>query len=125
MSAGCHILIVDDSPTDRGLLVDLLSRRGWRVSEARNADEALHLARTLRPEAVLMDVVMPGSSGFEATRRLRAEPSTRDIPVILCTCKNPPSDRVWGSRQGARGHLGKPIRESELLAVLTRVLPHA
>jgi twitching motility two-component system response regulator PilH len=110
------ILVVDDSPTERFLLADLLSRRGYEVITAASAEEALIKVRTERPMLVVMDVVMPGTSGFQATRAITRDPATQSIPVILCTSKGAESDRIWGLRQGARDYLVKPIDPEELLA---------
>ena len=116
------VLVVDDSATERYFLTDLLSRNGWQVVTAQDGDEALDKTRAERPAVVLMDVVMPGVNGFQATRALARDPGTRDIPVILCTSKGTDTDKIWGMRQGARGYLVKPIRPDELLAKLAEVL---
>jgi twitching motility two-component system response regulator PilH len=109
------ILIVDDSPTERLFLSELLSRHGYKVATADGADEARAQLATDRPDLILMDVVMPGTSGFHLTRQLVREPATQDIPIIICTSKNQPTDRIWGVRQGARDYLTKPIDAAELL----------
>ncbi|MFT3802241.1 MAG: response regulator [Burkholderiaceae bacterium] len=110
------ILIVDDSPTERFFLADLLVKRGYSVITAENGDEAVEKARAERPVLIVLDVVMPGLSGFQVTRSLNRDPSTQDIPVILCTSKSNETDRIWGLRQGARGYVTKPIKPDELLA---------
>ncbi len=111
-----NVLIVDDSPTDRQYLMDILSKSGYQVSAAQSAEEALDKVRQLRPDLVLMDVVMPGQNGFQATRTLSRDNATRDIPVIICTTKGQDTDRVWGMRQGARDYIVKPIAAADLLA---------
>jgi twitching motility two-component system response regulator PilH len=110
------ILIVDDSPTERFFLADLLAKRGYVVVTAESGAEALLLIRTERPSLVVMDVVMPGASGFQVTRLMSRDPETQAIPVILCTSKGAETDRIWGLRQGARCYLTKPIDAEELLA---------
>ena len=110
------ILIVDDSPTERFFLTDLLVKRGYTVETAENGAEALEKIRTERPSLVVMDVVMPGASGFQVTRLMTRDPETQAIPVILCTSKGAETDRIWGLRQGARGYLTKPVDAEELLA---------
>jgi twitching motility two-component system response regulator PilH len=110
------ILVVDDSPTERFVLFQLLSKRGYEVIEASNGEEALAKARIEKPSLVLMDVVMPGTSGYQATRALSRDPDTQSIPVIMCTSKGAETDQVWGLRQGARAYLVKPIDPEELLA---------
>jgi twitching motility two-component system response regulator PilH len=115
-AAGRKILIVDDSPTERYFLADLLSKRGYVVVTAENGEEALAKVRSEKPSLVVMDVVMPGTSGFQATRAIARDPATSGIPVILCTSKGAESDKIWGLRQGAREYVIKPVDPEELLA---------
>ena len=110
------ILIVDDSATERFFLADLLSRRGYTVVTAESGEEALNKVRQEKPSLVVMDVVMPGTSGYQATRAMARDPATHNIPVILCTGKSAESDRIWGLRQGAREYVTKPVDPEELLA---------
>ena len=114
-----NILIVDDSPTDREFLSNLLSKNGFKVSTAESAEDAMVKVKQVRPDLVLMDVVLPGQNGFQATRALTRDESTKNIPVILCTSKSQETDRVWGLRQGARDYIAKPINQAELLAKIT------
>ena len=114
-----NILIVDDSPTDRQFLSELLAKNGFQVSTAENADEALAKAKQLKPDLVLMDVVMPGQSGFQATRALSRDEATKQIPVIICTSKGQDTDKAWGLKQGARDYIVKPVSGPELLAKIT------
>src|SRR5688572_21262073 len=104
-----NILVVDDSPTDLKYLSDILSKNGFSVSTAQSAEEALAKVKAQRPDLVLMDVVMPGQSGFQATRTLTRDEATKDIPVILCTTKSQETDRIWGMRQGAKDYIVKPV----------------
>ena len=110
-----NVLVVDDSPTDRQYLSDILTKNGFKVSTADNAEDALVKVKQARPDLVLMDVVLPGQNGFQATRTLTREEDTKTIPVILCTSKGQETDRVWGLRQGARDYIVKPINQAELL----------
>ncbi len=118
------VLIVDDSPTERFFLADLLSKKGYVVITAENGDEAVQKARAERPDVVVMDVVMPGQSGFQTTRALARDPVTQDIPVIICSSKDSETDRIWGLRQGARDYLTKPIKAEELLARVADLTTH-
>ncbi|HET7260792.1 MAG TPA: response regulator [Casimicrobiaceae bacterium] len=111
-----RILVVDDSPTERHVLQDLLSRAGYEVVESDSGEDAIAKARALRPDLILMDVVMPGLNGFQATRAISRDPETRAIPVIMCTSKSQETDRIWGLRQGARDYVVKPVVRAELLA---------
>ena len=79
------------------------------------------LAKAELPDLILMDVVMPNLNGFQATRQLSREGSTRDIPVVLVTTKDQDTDRMWGMRQGARAYITKPFSESQLAEVIERV----
>jgi len=113
------ILVVDDSPTDRQHLTNILAKRGYQVSTAESAEEALALVPQLQPDLVLMDVVMPGQNGFQATRELSKGATTKHIPVIICTTKGQETDKVWGMRQGARDYIVKPISQADLLAKIS------
>ena len=113
------VLVVDDSPTDRQYLVDMLVRNGYHVTPAESGEDGLLKARQLKPDLVLMDVVMPGQNGFQATRALTKDSTTKHIPVILCTSKGQETDRVWGLRQGARDYIVKPVTQAELLAKIS------
>ena len=110
------ILVVDDSATDRQYLLESLSKLGYQVVLAENGDQAVQKTRAEMPDLVLMDVVMPGTSGFQATRQISRDDATKHIPVIICTTKSQDTDRVWGMRQGARDYLTKPINLAELAA---------
>jgi twitching motility two-component system response regulator PilH len=116
------ILVVDDSPTERFFLTDLLRKSGYEVLTAENGDDALAKIRLERPALVVMDVVMPGSSGFQITRALNRDPATQSIPVILCTSKSTETDRIWGLRQGARDYVTKPVDAKELLAKIAELV---
>ena len=116
------ILVVDDSATARNHFADLFADHGYQVITAEDGAEALRKARDERPSLVLLDVVMPGLSGYQVTRTLSRDPSTQDIPVLICTGKSGETDRIWGMRQGARDYLVKPVPDQELLARVARLL---
>ena len=109
------VLIVDDSPTDVHVMQRALEQGGYRTASAADGSEAIRKARELHPDLILMDIVMPGLNGFQATRELAADPETRTIPVIMVTSKSQESDRVWGLRQGAVDYLVKPVTSDQLL----------
>ena len=113
------ILIVDDSPTERYYLTDILVKNGFSVTTADNGEDALLKIRSERPELILMDVVMPGSNGFQITRAISKDPEMADIPVIICSSKNQETDRIWGMRQGAKDYFVKPVDPEALLARIT------
>jgi twitching motility two-component system response regulator PilH len=110
------ILVVDDSPTERYFMVELLSKNGYQVVTAENGEEGVSKAKAEIPDLILMDVVMPGINGYQATRTLMREETTKNIPVIVCTSKGQETDKIWGLRQGAMDYLVKPVNGEELLA---------
>ena len=117
-----RILIVDDSPTEMYKLTGMLEKHGHVVLKAENGADGVALARQEKPDVVLMDIVMPGLNGFQATRQLTKDPETGNIPVIVVTTKDQETDKVWGKRQGAKDYLTKPIDEDTLLKTLNAVL---
>jgi len=110
------ILIVDDSPTERYYLTDILVKNGFSVSTADNGEEALARIKADKPELILMDVVMPGANGFQVTRSIARDPDLANVPIIICSSKNQETDKIWGLRQGARDYLVKPVDPALLLA---------
>ena len=114
-----NILVVDDSPTDRKYLSDILSKNGYKVSTAESAEEAITKVKQVMPDLVLMDVVMPGQNGYQATRTLTKDDATKHIPVIICTTKGQETDKLWGMRQGARDYIVKPVSQADLLAKIS------
>ncbi|USE39557.1 twitching motility response regulator PilH [Endozoicomonas sp. SCSIO W0465] len=116
------VLIVDDSPTELYQLSAMLEKHGYTVLTADNGADGVALCRAEQPDAVLMDIVMPGLNGFQATRQLSKDGTTDHIPVIIVTTKDQETDRVWGMRQGAKNYLIKPIKENLLLETLNEVL---
>ena len=117
-----RILIVDDSPTEMYKLTGMLEKHGHVVLKAENGADGVALARQEKPDAVLMDIVMPGLNGFQATRQLTKDSTTQNIPVIMVTTKDQETDKVWGTRQGAKGYLTKPVEEEALVKEVNRVL---
>ena len=117
-----HILIVDDSPTEVHVFKTLLERNQMEVSIASNGDEGIAKAIEVQPDCILMDVVMPGKNGFQATRDLSRNPLTAKIPVIIITTKDQETDKIWGMRQGAKDYIVKPAKEAELLERINKVL---
>ena len=109
------ILIVDDSSTARHFLQDVLGKAGYQVISAESGEEAITKAKAELPDLVLMDVVMPGMNGFQATRAITKDDATKHIPVLILTSKDMETDRIWGMRQGATAFLSKPIDQAELL----------
>lgn len=116
------ILIVDDSPTERTFLETLLTKAGFTVVQASSGEEGVEKAKVELPDLVLMDVVMPGLNGFQATRAITRDESTKHIPVFICTTKDQETDKIWGMRQGAKDYLVKPVNANDLIAKI-KMLP--
>jgi twitching motility two-component system response regulator PilH len=110
-----NVMIVDDSPTEIHLLREMLTKNGYAVSVCNSGEEAMEKSKTEKPDLILMDVVMPGMSGFEATRAITRAPETAHIPVIICTTKGQETDKAWGLRQGAKDYIVKPVAEKLLM----------
>lgn len=115
------ILVVNDSPTERHVISELLVRSGYQVITAENGEEGVEKARREKPDLILMDVVMPGLNGYQATRTLTRDETTKHIPIIVCTSKGQETDRIWGLRQGALDYLVKPVKAVELLAKIAEI----
>ena len=113
-----RILVVDDSPTETHKIVNTLSRVGHQVLTAATGSDGVNKAQEEQPDVILMDVVMPGINGFQATRQLTKNASTSEIPVVIVTTKDQETDRMWGKRQGASGYLTKPIDEKQLIETI-------
>jgi twitching motility two-component system response regulator PilH len=110
------ILVVDDSATERHILGEILTKHGFEVSFAESGEMGVAKAKQDKPDLVLMDVVMPGLNGFQATRAITRDPEIQQIPVLLCTTKDQETDKIWGLRQGAKDYLVKPVNAAELLS---------
>ncbi len=116
------VLIVDDSQTEMLRMTRFLEARGHRVITADNGADGVALARAEKPDLIMMDVVMPGLNGFQATRQLSKADDTSHIPIVVVTSKNQETDRIWARRQGAAAYLSKPVDEQELVVTLDQLL---
>ena len=117
-----RVLIVDDSPTEIHVLSGMLQKHGHQVDSVDNAEAGIARSQETKPELILMDVVMPGMNGFQATRSISKNPETQHIPIIIVTTKDQETDRVWGMRQGAKDYITKPVDESELMSKINAAL---
>jgi len=113
------VLIVDDSPAQIFTLKKLVENWGHEALSAESGDQALEIARREQPNVILMDIVMPGMSGFQATRKLSRGQETHSIPVIFVSTKSSDTDRVWGMRQGAAGYVTKPVNPELLFSAIS------
>ena len=122
---GAHmarVLIIDDSPTETHRLTGMLEKNGYEVLAADSGEAGYSMALREQPDAVLMDIVLPGVNGFQATRQLSKASETEHIPVIIVTTKDQETDKVWGMRQGAKAYLTKPVNEKDLISILKEVI---
>ena len=95
---------------------------GFQVTTAETAEDALDQSRRIQPDLILMDVVLPGVSGYQATRALRRDKSTKGIPIFICSSRTQESDKVWGLRQGAREYVTKPVNPNVLLTAISEAV---
>jgi twitching motility two-component system response regulator PilH len=116
------VLIVDDSPAQLYSLRRLVEQAGHQALVAESGEQALEVAAIEHPAVILMDIVMPGMSGYQATRKLSRAESTRHIPVIFVSSRNGEADREWGLRQGAREYVTKPVNPSTLLTAISAAM---
>ena len=117
-----RILLIEDSPTDAAVLTQLLERNGHQVLTSGNAEDGIEVCRRELPDLVLMDVILPGMNGFQATRALSRDAATGNIPVVIVSTKSMDTDRAWGLRQGARDYIVKPPNAEALVARINELV---
>lgn len=117
-----RILIVDDSPSQLMGICRIVEKLGHEALTAEDGAAGVEAAKRELPDLILMDVVMPNLNGFQATRSISREPTTRHIPVVLVTTKDQETDRMWGLRQGAKAYITKPFSETDLAAVISELM---
>lgn len=116
------VLIVDDSRTAIHMLKQVLMQGGYKTLEAPNGENGIDLARQNHPDLILMDVVMPGMNGFQATREIRKNPATENIPIIMVSGNQQGTDQIWGTRLGANDFIPKPVSRQELFQKVETLL---
>ena len=117
-----RILIVDDSPSQLMGIRRIVEKLGHQAVTAEDGAAGVRAAKEHLPDLILMDVVMPNLNGFQATRSITRDPSTKHIPVILVTTKDQETDKVWGMRQGARAYITKPFNEAQLSETISKAI---
>jgi two-component system, chemotaxis family, response regulator PixH len=116
------VLVVEDSLTDMQIFIRCLQRDGVNVLVAQSGEEAIATINRQKPDVVILDVVLPGCSGFEVCRELKAKADTSDIPIVICSTKGGEMDRFWGMKQGANAYLSKPIDQEELVRTVKQMI---
>ena len=116
------VLIVEDSLVERKALTMSLNRGGFKVLTANSGEEAKEKISTCQPDVIILDVMLPGSSGFEICRQFKADPETNKIPVVFCSSKGTELDKFWGLKQGASAYLTKPFISDELIQVINDLI---
>ena len=117
-----RILLIEDPPTEAAVMTQLLERNGHQVTTSASAEDGIASCKRDKPDLVLMDVVLPGMNGFQATRALGRDSGTSAIPVLIVSTKGMETDRAWGMRQGAKGYIVKPPKEDVLIDEISRLL---
>ena len=117
-----HVLVVDDSPTDRQMVTTLLQKEGYAVTTAIDGEDALQKIAAEQPPLVVLDIVLPKMNGYQVLRQLKSAPATRNIKVILVSSKSQDSDRYWGLKQGADDYIAKPYADEALLNAVAKHL---
>ena len=116
------ILVVEDSKTQREMITSLLQNNQFEVVTAKNGVEAIAQAEMLHPDLAILDIVMPEMNGYELCRKLRDNPETWNINIIMCSTKSTKVNRHWGYRQGANSYIGKTFRPEELVNTVNELL---
>lgn len=115
-------LVVEDSLTDMQIFAQCLRQNGINVIVVQSGEEAITAISQQKPDVVVLDVVLPGLSGFELCRELKNDAGTSDIPVVICSTKGGEMDRFWGMKQGADAYLAKPIDQDEFVRTIKQLI---
>lgn len=117
-----QVFLVEDSLEQREKIKSCLEKQGMTVLTAKSAEEGLLRIQQNKPDLILLDVILPGESGFELCRQLKEDPGTKSIPIAIISSKNTDLDRSWGDMSGANAYLSKPINEAKLLQTIEELL---
>ncbi|MBD2014189.1 response regulator [Microcoleus sp. FACHB-53] len=115
-------LVVDDSMTDMQILTRCLQQGGLNVVTANSGEEALAKLNNQKLDIIILDVVLPGSSGFEVCREIKAAAATSNIPIVICSTKGGEMDKFWGMKQGADAYLAKPVDQEEFVRTVKQLI---
>lgn len=115
-------LVVEDSLTDMQILVGCLQQSGITVFVAQSGEEAMATVARQKPDVIVLDVVLPGCSGFEVCRDLKTNDETSNIPIVICSTKGSEMDKYWGMKQGADAYIAKPIDQDEFVRTVKQLI---
>lgn len=117
-----NALVVEDSLTDRDVITRSLQQGGFSVTCVSSVEEARVRLGQQRPDLIVLDVVLPGQSGFELCRQLKSNAETKAIPIVICSTKETDVDKMWGTMLGANAYLSKPVDSQELLGTAAKLV---
>ncbi len=117
-----NVLVVEDSAPQREMISELLAKSGMSVAVATDGVEALEQVKSLKPDIVILDIVMPRKNGYEVCREIKSDPATQHVPVIICSSKGEDFDKYWGMKQGADAYIVKPFQPKELVGTIKQLL---
>ncbi|MEM9162735.1 MAG: response regulator [Cyanobacteria bacterium P01_F01_bin.4] len=116
------VLVVEDSVAQREMITDLLRGSGLDVTVVGDGLEAIEYIQGHPPDLVVLDIVMPRMNGYEVCRRIKSDPVTQNVPVVMCSSKGEEFDRYWGMKQGADAYIAKPFQPTELIGTVKQLL---
>lgn len=116
------VLLVEDSILDSERITSYLRKEGFAVIEVQSAEEAQLRLKQDKPDLILLDIVLPGRSGFELCRQLKTNPETKVIPIVICSSRNKKIDRLWGDMSGADAYITKPIDKTNLVRTINQFI---
>lgn len=119
------VLLIEDSLTEAEMLSRYLQQAGLLVISAKSSEEAQTHLNGQKPDLIVLDVILPGQSGFELCRELKANQNTKQIPIVMCSTKNTDVDKMWGNMLGADAYLPKPVNQAEFLQTVCRLMGKA
>ena len=115
------VLLVEDSLTETQVITRYLNQAGLTVVSVKSGEEAQIKLQSQKPDLVILDVILPGQSGFELCRELKSNISTQSIPVVICSTKGTDADKLWGSMLGADAYIPKPIDQQKLMQTIQKL----
>ncbi len=116
------VLLVEDSPAQQQMISTILKNNGWQVTIAEDGIKALEKIEQSSPDLIVLDIVMPKMNGYEVCRRIKTNPNTQNVPIVMCSSKGEEFDRYWGIKQGADAYIAKPFEDVELIGTIQQLL---